>query len=156
MAPVPDNVLPKLLQGFRRIHEEVRKLADDPTKELPYEEPYEEGVSLTSSDVATMKIAFDLNANRNFWEPPDHNRRSALKESFLNPVLQTLLDDTIQYKKELTDCHRPTISDARTPSSQYCSALKYLVMVCLFRNEDFLDSSGDGLFHDLPCVSVPP
>lgn len=150
MAPKTDNVLQKPLPGFKRIHAEFCKLAEDSTNGLPYKE----GASLTPADATAMKVGFDLEAKTRYWEPSDPSTRCALKEAFSD--LDNLLNERTICKKKLTECHLPTIEDAYIPSTEYCRVLEHLVYTGLFQNEALLNSSGDDLFQNLQCVPVAP
>lgn len=143
MAAETDIVLLEPRPGFERIHNEICKLVEDRTMG----QRYQGGAHLTPSDIATMKIVFDLNAKNGFWAPAGNNRRCALKEIFSN--LETLLDDEKSYKKELAECPCPKILDAYGPSIEYSRILQYLVKEGLFYNEAFVDASGDDQFQNL-------
>ena len=93
MAPKTDNVLPEPRPGFERINYEFSKLVEDRTNG----QPYQGGAYLAPSDIANMKVVFDLNAKTGFWAPAGDNRRCALEEIFSG--LETLLNDGKQYKE---------------------------------------------------------
>lgn len=151
MAPETDNVLPKLIRGFKRIHQEYCKLVEDPTNGLPYQG----GASLTPSDVATMRITFNQLAKTGFWEPADPSTRGALECAVEGPLggafssLESLLNNRVKYKKKLISFSCPTIEDAYTPSTEYSRVLEQGVYWGLFHNEALVDDSGDNLFLDL-------
>ena len=148
MAPETDNVLLEPRPGFERINYEVSKLVEDQTNG----QPYKGGAYLTLSDVATMKIMFDLDAKAGFWAPADNNRRCALEE--ICSDLETLLNEKYLCKQQLDECHCPKIKDAYGPSVEYSRLLQYLVQEGLFYNEALVDSSGDDLFQKLRCVRI--
>lgn len=143
MASEIDKIFPKPLQGFKRIHKEVFNLVEDPTNGLPYQG----GASLTPADVAVVKIAFELNANTDFWQPSDYNTRCALEETFSD--LDTLVNEPNAYRNKLIRCHHPTIEDAYSASTAYSKVLEQGVYWGMFQNEALLDSSGDERFRDL-------
>lgn len=148
MTPETDIILLEPRPGLERIHNEFCKLVEDRTMG----QPYQGGAYLTPSDIATMKIVFNLNAKTGFWAPAGDNRKCALEE-ILND-LETMLNDKKLYKKELAECQCPKILDAYGPSVEYSRILQYLVKEGLFYNEAFIDASGDDQFHNLRCVPV--
>lgn len=149
MARATDKVIPDPRPGFERIHNEYCKLVEDPTNGLPYQG----GAYLTPSDIAAMKISFDLKASSHFWQRADDSTRCALEEIFTE--IESLLNEINVCKEILIESQCPTIEDAYTPSDQYSRILQHLVREGLFYNEALVDSSGNDLFCDLRYVFVP-
>ena len=153
MASKIDNVIPKSVQGFERLHQEYRILAEGYASEMPCEE----GASLTPLDLKVMDVAFDPKAHYDFWKPADYNTRRALCEGALKEYsgdLGTLLSDCVTYMDKLAEDGPPTIADAYNSSFEYVGAMAYVFEVGLFHNEAFCDASGDDLFLKLGCVST--
>lgn len=145
MSFAVDDACKKLLSGFKPIHKEVCKLLPDPAHDLHYKG----GASLTLSDLATMKIALDPNANTAFWEPCNVTTRCALEETFSDLETSLLDEETDMRRKKLVECHRPRIEDAYRSSDRYCKILQGSVNDGLFYNDALVDSSGDDLFQSL-------
>ena len=150
MAPETDNVLPELIRGCKRIHQECRKLVN-PTKGLPYRG----GASLTPSDLAAMRITFNHNAKTGFWEPADPNTRVALECAVGGALggefssLESRLEDGIEDKEKLIASSCPTIEDAHSASKEYSRVLREGIYWGLFHNDDLVDHSGDYRFGRL-------
>lgn len=138
----PNDALPGFLEGFRLIHNEVRKLAEDPSHDLPYQR----GAYLTPIDVATMRITFDVDANTGFWGPPDPTMMRALGETLRS--FDDLRRDCDSDKKTLVECDRPTIQDAYTSSIDNITYLNGHVCYGLLHNHN-LEPSDDDRFQNL-------
>ena len=149
------DATPRPVQGFDRLEEEYRILAENQASGLPYQE----GASLTPSDLKTMAIAFDSKAHCDFWKAADRNTRCVLRDSSLKECsgdVQTLLNDTVTYKDSLAEGRPPTIADAYGSSFEYVAAIGYVFEEGLFQNEALLDASGNYLFQRLGWVLVSP
>ena len=84
MASKIDNVIIKPIQGFERLHQEYRILAEGYASEMACGE----GASLTPLDLKVIDIVFDPKAHCDFWKPADRNTRRALWEGNPKGILR--------------------------------------------------------------------
>ena len=151
MATETDHDLPEPVQGFKRVKAEFYKLTEGSNNGLPYDE----GISLSPSDLAAMRVRFDPDARTGFWKFADPITKCALEEAFCD--VDELLSTIAMYKREFTECHHPTIKDTYlSTSTGYSRVLDILVLNGMIQNEALRNSSGDHLFGSLGCVSVTP